>query len=396
LCCADWPLAAPSRRDERYHRAPRNSTAAPATNRSGHEFFYQYIFRSLVSMLVIPYLEFRPRIGADLNAAADAAVIGRAEVGAHCHLGQLATLRADGEIIRIGDDCWFGDYSTVHIAHSVFAAVVGNGVTVANFGLVHACDLGDDCVVGEHALVMDNSRIGAGAVIAADSVVPPGKTLDGGWLYAGVPAKAIRPVTAQEVANLRDLVRGNAQSSDATVNALLRSAQQVAMPRRAAGFGIPDKLTASAYVAPTAILDGNLGIGVGGSVWFGVELTGGGDLVIGAGSNVQDNTRIELHAGERVELGERVTVGHNVRMAACVVEDGAMVGMGSVVGAGTIVRAGGVIAAGAETAPGTEVGAGEIWSGSPARRWKPLPEDNRANFARGVEVYIEYAANYSR
>jgi carbonic anhydrase/acetyltransferase-like protein (isoleucine patch superfamily) len=70
--------------------------------------------------------------------------------------------------------------------------------------------------------------------------------------------------------------------------------------------------------------------------------------------------------------------------------------MGSVVGAGTIVRAGGVIAAGAETAPGTEVGAGEIWSGSPARRWKPLPEDNRANFARGVEVYIEYAANYSR
>lgn len=347
-------------------------------------------------MVVIPYLDFHPQLAGDMEAAVDAAVIGRAEVGARCHLGQLATLRADGESIRIGADCWFGDFSTVHIAHSAFAAVVGNGVTVASFGLVHACDFGAGCVVGEHALVMDNSRIGAGAVIAADSVVPPGKTLDGGWLYAGVPAKAVREISAAELANLHGLLRSGAQSADAAINALLRSAAQVAAPRHAAGSGLPAKLTQAAYVAPTAMLDGNLSLGTGASVWFGVEMVGGGDIVIGAGSNVQDNTRIELHAGERVQIGARVTVGHNVRMAACVVEDGAMVGMGSRVGAGTIVRAGGVIAAGAETAPGTEVAAGEIWSGAPARRWKPLPEDNRANFARGVDVYIEYAKNYSR
>ncbi len=347
-------------------------------------------------MIVIPYLEFRPRIGADLQAAADAAVIGRAEVGARCHLGQLATLRADGEGIRIGDDCWFGDFSTVHIAHGVFPATVGNGVSVASFGLAHACDLGDGCVVGEHALVMDNSRVGAGAMIAADSVVPPGKTLAGGWLYAGVPAKAVRSITAEELDTLHALVRSGAHSRDAAVNALLRTVQTLPPVRRVAGFGLPSKITASAYIAPTAILEGNLSLAAGASVWFGVEMVGGGDIVIGADSNVQDNTRIELNAGERVLLGQRVTVGHNVRMAACVVEDGAMVGMGSVVGAGTIVRAGGVIAAGAQTAPGTLVRTGEIWSGSPAQRWKPLPEDNRANFARGVDVYVEYAANYSR
>lgn len=347
-------------------------------------------------MIVIAYLDFRPRLASDMQAAVDAAVIGRAEVGARCHLGQLATLRADGERIRIGDDCWFGDFSTVHIAHSVFAAVVGNGVTVASFGLVHACDLGAGCVVGEHALVMDNSRIGAGAVIAADSVVPPGKTLDGGWLYAGVPAKAVREISAAQLASLHSLLRSGAHSADAAVNALLRSAEHVPAPRHAAGSGLPAKLTPGAYVAPTAMLEGNLSLGTGASVWFGVEMLGGGDIVIGAGSNVQDNTRIALNAGERVQIGARVTVGHNVRMAACVVEDGAMVGMGSTLGAGTIVRAGGVIAAGAETAPDTEVAAGEIWSGAPARRWKPLPQDHRANFARGVEVYIEYAKNYSR
>jgi gamma-carbonic anhydrase len=347
-------------------------------------------------MIVVPYLEFRPRLGADLDAAADAAVIGRAQLGARCHLGQLATVRADGENIRIGDDCWFGDFSTVHIAHSVFPAVVGHGVSVANFGLVHACDLGDRCVVGEHALVMDNSRIGPDAVIAADSVVPPGKVLEGGWLYAGIPAKAVRAIRKQEVETLHALVRKRAGVDNPALEAVLRSAAPVPALVQKPGAGLPTKVTAGAYIAPTASLNGNLSLAGGASIWFGVEILGGGDIVIGAGSNVQDNTRIELAAGERVQLGQRVTVGHNVRMATCVVEDQAMVGMGSVVGAGTIVRSGGVIAAGAVTAPGTEVGAGEIWSGNPARRWKLLPADNRANFARGVEVYIEYAMNYSR
>ena len=347
-------------------------------------------------MIVVPYLEFRPRLGAELDAATDAAVIGRAQIGARCHLGQLATVRADGENIRIGDDCWFADFSTVHIAHSVFPAVVGQGVTVAKFGLVHACDLGDGCVVGEHALVMDNSRIGSGAVIAADSVVPPGKVLEGGWLYAGIPAKAVRPISKQEVETLHTLVRGRAGAGKPALEAVLRSAIPVPALVQTPGAGLPAKVTPGAYIAPTASLNGNLSLASGASIWFGVEMLGGGDIIIGAGSNVQGNTRIELATGERIQLGQRVTVGHNVRMAACVIEDQAMVGMGSVVGAGTIVRSGGVIAAGAVTAPGTEVGAGEIWSGSPARKWKPLPEDNRANFARGAEVYIEYAMNYSR
>ena len=347
-------------------------------------------------MIVVPYLEFRPRIGTELDAAADAAVIGRAQIGARCHLGRLATVRADGEAIRIGDDCWLADFSTVHIAHNVFPAVVGQGVTVANFGLVHACCLGDGCVVGEHALVMDNSRIGADAVIAADSVVPPGKVLDGGWLYAGIPAKAVRPISKQEVETLHALVRGRAGAGDPALEAVLRSAARVPALAQKPGDGLPTKVTPGAYIAPTASLNGNLSLANGASIWFGVAMQGGGDILIGAGSNVQDNTRIELAAGERIHLGQRVTVGHNVRMAACVVEDQAMVGMGSVVGAGTIVRSGGVIAAGAVTAPGTEVGAGEIWSGNPARRWKPLPAENRANFARGAEVYIEYAMNYSR
>lgn len=347
-------------------------------------------------MFMVPYLGVRPRVGPDLDAAADAALIGRAVVGARCHLGVLATLRADGHDIEIGDDGWFDDFSTVHIAHSVFPARVGNGVTVARHGLVHACDLGDGVVVGEHALVMDHSRVGAGAVIAADSVVPPGKTLEGGWLYAGTPAKPVREVSSAELASLHAMLRGAASGADAALADLVRSPRLVPPLHQRPGIGLPSRVARGSYIAPTASLAGNLGLGRGASLWFGVEIHGGGDLLVGDGSNVQDNTRVELARGERAQLGQRVTVGHNVRMGPCVIEDDAMIGMGSTVGAGTVVKAGGVIAAGAVTEPGTVVGVGEIWSGAPARLWKPVPEDNRRNFARGVEVYIEYAANYSK
>ena len=142
-------------------------------------------------MIVLPYLAHEPRIGSRLNSHPSGAIIGRTRLGADCALGELALVRGDGEDVQIGADCWFGEASTVHIADRLLPAVIGSHVTVARFGLVHACTVGDDCVVGEHAAVMDGSVLGPGTVIAAQSVVPPGKTLEGGWLYAGAPARPV-------------------------------------------------------------------------------------------------------------------------------------------------------------------------------------------------------------
>ena len=131
------------------------------------------------------------------------------------------------------------------------------------------------------------------------------------------------------------------------------------------------------------------------SIWFAVEIDAENATVeLGEASNIQDNSRIHLEAGETMRIGRRVTVGHNVRMHACEVEDEAIIGMGCIVGKGTIVRKGGVIAAGAVTAPGTEVAAGTIWAGSPARRSRPLSEENARFFSIGVDVYKGYTANY--
>lgn len=88
----------------------------------------------------------------------------------------------------------------------------------------------------------------------------------------------------------------------------------------------------------------------------------------------------------------QVVIGHNVRILPSTIEQDAIIGMGAIIGEGTVVRAG--VAAGSITEPGTEVGAGQVWSGRPARAARPLSDRNRKEFARAVKVYVEYAGNY--
>lgn len=349
-------------------------------------------------MIVLPYLQYVPRIAPDTTADRWSAVIGRAELAAGCYLGPLATLRADGEVIRVGPGCWFGEAATVHIADTVFSTTIGSHVTLGRYGLIHACAVADDCVVGEHAVVMDGAEVGAGAVIAAESVVPPGKKLEGGWLYAGTPTRPVEAISRARVEELHRAIRSTAAGDAGSWSSgteVVRAKNRVAAARHAPGSGLSGVDAEGAYVAPSACAAGKVELAPHSSIWFGVEIDAGGALVqLGQASNIQDNSRLVLAPGERVRIGRRVTVGHNVRMHACDIEDEAIIGMGSIIGKGTVVRAGACVGAGAVVEPGTEVAAGYIWSGQPAREARPLSAQNRALFAVGVDIYIGYARNY--
>lgn len=343
-------------------------------------------------MIVLPYLAHAPRIGPQVTGHVSSAVIGRTELGSGCTLGELTLVRADGEDVRIGADCWFGEASTVHIADRVYPAVVGSHVTVGRYGLVHACTVGEDCVIGEHAAVMDGSVLGAGAVIAAESIVPPGKTLEGGWLYAGAPARAVERVSSALLERVQRAIRGGSGAQALRVFAATRVPQL----RYAPGTGVNRFFAQGAYVAPTASLAGRVVLAPFASVWFGVEIDAGeATIEIGEQTNVQDNSRLYAgRPGEDIRIGPRVVIGHNVRIFASIIEEGAIIGMGAVIGKGTVVRAGSCVAAGAITEPGTEVSSGQVWSGRPARAARVLSDRNRAEFARAVQVYVEYSGNY--
>ncbi|HZI82517.1 MAG TPA: gamma carbonic anhydrase family protein [Casimicrobiaceae bacterium] len=343
-------------------------------------------------MILLPYLEHKPRVASGLSAPASAAIIGRTRLDSGCTLSDLTLLRADGEDVRVGGDCWFGEASTVHIADQVFPAVIGSHVTVGRYGLVHACSVGDDCVIGEHAAVMDGSVVGPGAVIAAQSIVPPGKALEGGWLYAGAPARAVERIAPELRESLHEAIRAGAGTNVPHVLAEARAPRL----RHAPGAGADRSFGPGVYVAPTATVTGRVILAPRSSVWFGVEVDAGAATIeIGEETNVQDNSRLYAgNAGEDIRIGARVLIGHNVRIFPSTIEDDAIIGMGAIVGSGTIVRAGACVAAGSITAPGTEVASGQVWSGRPACQARRLSDRNRQEFSRAVEVYVGYAGNY--
>jgi carbonic anhydrase/acetyltransferase-like protein (isoleucine patch superfamily) len=349
----------------------------------------------------VPFLHYRPALQAPSDLAPHAAVAGRATAGPGLVLRPYATLRADGESVRVGRNAHFGERASVHIAHGKLGTIVGDDVTVGRFGLVHACTLQDGVVVGDGATVMDGAKVGPYALIAAGAVVPPRKQLPGGYVYEGHPATPTREIGRDELAAIAHALRTGAP-------ALLGTSHDLP-PLEAAPFlpegpfegvlhaihGAAPKL-GRAYVAPTALVVGDVELHDDSGTYFGCVLAGGGArIVVGEASNVQDNSLVVTDAKRGdVLVGKRVTIGHNVRMGAGRFGDGALIGMSAKVADGVTVEPGGCIAAGAHVEPGTVVKAGWIWAGRPARAFRELKEQERAWFAEGVDVYVGYSRAY--
>jgi carbonic anhydrase/acetyltransferase-like protein (isoleucine patch superfamily) len=168
----------------------------------------------------IPYLDFVPSIADPADCAPTAAIVGRTVAGPGLVMRDYATLRGDGEWVRVGSSGYFGERATVHIADAMLCATIGNDVTVGRFALVHACTVDDRVVVGDAALVMDDAHVGAGSLITAGSLVPPRKRLPGGWIYSGYPVTPLREIGAAELAEAAAAIRQRTTSALVTSSEL--------------------------------------------------------------------------------------------------------------------------------------------------------------------------------
>ncbi len=160
--------------------------------------------------------------------------------------------------------------------------------------------------------------------------------------------------------------------------------------------GVSPRVAPNAFVAPTAVLIGDVEIGPQSGVWFHCVLRGDTNVIrIGARSNIQDGTIIHVNADTfPTIIGDDVTVGHAAIIHACTLRDRAFVGMGATVLDGAEIAEGGMLAAGALLTPGKRIGPGEIWQGAPARFWRVLSDEDQAKFARTSVHYVELAQRY--
>jgi len=151
----------------------------------------------------------RPKLGKNTWIAPSADVIGDVEIGEDCSIWFGTVIRGDVHYIKIGDRTSIQDLSMVHITHYKKAdksdgspTIIGNDVTIGHRVMLHGCTIEDACLIGMSATILDNAVIGKESIVGASSLVTKGKVFPPRSLIMGSPAKAVRELTDEEVAEL--------------------------------------------------------------------------------------------------------------------------------------------------------------------------------------------------
>lgn len=160
--------------------------------------------------------------------------------------------------------------------------------------------------------------------------------------------------------------------------------------------GCRPRLGADVFVAPSAVLIGDVEVGAESSIWFGTVLRGDVfHIRIGCRTNIQDNSVVHVTTGRHATLvGDDVTVGHRVILHGCTVEDGALIGMGAIVMDRAVVGVGAMVGAGALVTEGTVIPPGHLALGSPARVKRRLTDGERNGLVEAARQYVSLSARY--
>lgn len=145
-----------------------------------------------------------PQLGERAFVDPASMVLGDVVLGDDCSVWPMAVIRGDMHRIRIGARTSIQDGCVLHITHASdfnpngFPLTIGDEVTIGHKAILHGCTLGSRILVGMGAIVMDGAVVDDEVIIAAGAVVTPGKHLESGHVYAGNPAKALRPLKDKE------------------------------------------------------------------------------------------------------------------------------------------------------------------------------------------------------
>lgn len=164
-------------------------------------------------------------------------------------------------------------------------------------------------------------------------------------------------------------------------------------------LALPDRVPSLAdgvFVADGARIIGDVSLAAGSSVWYNAVLRGdSAGIVIGPGSNVQDNVSVHVDAGHPVTVGAKVSIGHNAVVHGCTIGDGSLIGMGAVVLSGAVIGEECLVAGGAVVLAGTEVPDGSLVAGVPAKVRRALTDEERAGLIANADIYLGHLQTHS-
>ncbi len=138
-----------------------------------------------------------PVIGANCYLADNAVVVGEVFMGKNCSVWFNAIVRGDVNSIEIGENTNIQDGAVIHCTYKKAKTIIGANVSIGHNAIVHGCTVKDNVLIGMGAIVMDHAIVESGSIVAAGAVVLEGTIVEAGSVYAGIPAKKVKMVSAE-------------------------------------------------------------------------------------------------------------------------------------------------------------------------------------------------------
>ncbi|MCS6895487.1 MAG: gamma carbonic anhydrase family protein [Bacteroidia bacterium] len=152
--------------------------------------------------IIRPLLGKVPQIGPDTFIAENAVLIGDVVIGAACSIWYNVVIRGDVNAIRVGNRTNIQDGAILHCTYQKAPLKIGDDVTIGHGAIVHGCTIGSRVLVGMGAIILDHAEVPDDTLIAAGALIPQGMKLESGYLYAGVPARAVKPLSAEQIESI--------------------------------------------------------------------------------------------------------------------------------------------------------------------------------------------------
>jgi len=152
---------------------------------------------------------FSPRFGKNCYLSENATVVGDVEMGNECSVWFQAIVRGDVNSIRIGNRVNIQDGAIIHCTFEQAATTIGNNVSIGHRAIVHGCTVHDNVLVGMGAIIMDHAVVEENCLIAAGAVVLENSHLEAGHIYAGVPAKQVKAISAEQINGTVERIANN-------------------------------------------------------------------------------------------------------------------------------------------------------------------------------------------
>ena len=156
-------------------------------------------------MSIRAFKKVQPTVAESAYIDEQACVIGDVVIEAEVSVWPMTVIRGDVNFIRIGAKTNIQDGSVLHVTHQSstnqgYPLTIGEGVTVGHKAMLHACDIQDYSLIGMGAIVLDGAVVEKNVLVGANSLVPPHKRLESGYLWLGSPVKKVRALTDEEMA----------------------------------------------------------------------------------------------------------------------------------------------------------------------------------------------------